>query len=240
MLLSKSLLFDFQYETKSYLSIKVPEDIQSILNDSSLFESGADLTTKEILKRFGDIGKHQAQITGADGASPPAGAVAAANATVAGTGVEGHLPRSRQSRSVAPVVARVDSDLANRPPEPSSVRHIHGNGGGSGSNLNNNNSSTGLGLGIDSVGSGSGTNAPILSNGGLAAQSSTFNSPSPRLTRTPTSQLVERAGGDTTGNVSPITRGGSRAANSPASRVNGSPVHGQYRSPAVGMAAAAR
>lgn len=100
-----------------------------------------------------------------------------------------------------------------------------------------------MGLGIDSLGA-SGTNAPILGNGGvaggLAAQSSSFNTPSPRLTRTPTSQLVDGAGGDAAGNISPITRGGGRAANSPAPGVNGSPVHGQYRSPAVGMAAAAR
>ena len=178
--------------------------------------------------------------------------MAAANATIASNGFDGHMPRSRQSRSVAPVVARVDSDLANRPPEQSSVRHIHGTGGGSSNNLNNNNSITGLGLGIESLGGGGGsgitggTNAPILSNsgaaGGLAAPNSTINTPSPRLARTPTSQLAEGGGGGggATGNISPITRGGSRATKSPAPRVNGSPVHGQYRSPAVGMAAAAR
>lgn len=35
----------------------VPEDLQSILNDSTLFSSSADITTKTILKRYGDIGR---------------------------------------------------------------------------------------------------------------------------------------------------------------------------------------
>lgn len=44
---------------------EVPEDLQSILNDSSLFSGGADLTTKEILKRYGDMaGKSGQQTTG--------------------------------------------------------------------------------------------------------------------------------------------------------------------------------
>ncbi|KAB8356339.1 hypothetical protein FH972_023923 [Carpinus fangiana] len=34
---------------------EVPEDLQSILNDSSLFSGSADITTKEILKRYGDV-----------------------------------------------------------------------------------------------------------------------------------------------------------------------------------------
>lgn len=33
----------------------MPEDLQSILNDSTFFSSNADITTKEILKRYGDI-----------------------------------------------------------------------------------------------------------------------------------------------------------------------------------------
>lgn len=38
--------------------IKVPEDLQSILNDSStVFNGSADITTKEILKRYGDIAR---------------------------------------------------------------------------------------------------------------------------------------------------------------------------------------
>lgn len=38
-------------------SFKVPEDILSILHDSSLFEGNAELTTKDILKRWGEIGR---------------------------------------------------------------------------------------------------------------------------------------------------------------------------------------
>ncbi|KAE9970296.1 hypothetical protein BLS_004972 [Venturia inaequalis] len=36
---------------------EVPEDILSILHDSSLFEGNAELTTKDILKRWGEIGR---------------------------------------------------------------------------------------------------------------------------------------------------------------------------------------
>lgn len=34
---------------------QVPEDLQSILNDNLLFSSSAEITTKEILKRYGDM-----------------------------------------------------------------------------------------------------------------------------------------------------------------------------------------
>lgn len=37
--------------------LQVPEDLALILNDSSLFSSSADITTKEILKRYGDRAK---------------------------------------------------------------------------------------------------------------------------------------------------------------------------------------
>ncbi|KAK6399901.1 Rho-type GTPase activating protein Rga1 [Oleoguttula sp. CCFEE 5521] len=36
---------------------EVPEDLSFILNDSTLFSSSADITTKEILKRYGDRAK---------------------------------------------------------------------------------------------------------------------------------------------------------------------------------------
>lgn len=35
---------------------EIPEDLQSILNDPTLFNNSSDITTKEILKRYGDIG----------------------------------------------------------------------------------------------------------------------------------------------------------------------------------------
>lgn len=36
---------------------EIPEDLQSILNDSSFFKENAEVTTKEILKRYGDIAR---------------------------------------------------------------------------------------------------------------------------------------------------------------------------------------
>ncbi|CAL5867152.1 uncharacterized protein PFLUO_LOCUS1364 [Penicillium psychrofluorescens] len=36
---------------------EIPEDLQSILNDPSLFRENAEVTTKEILKRYGDIAR---------------------------------------------------------------------------------------------------------------------------------------------------------------------------------------
>lgn len=36
---------------------QVPEDLAMILNDSTLFSNSADITTKEILKRYGDRAK---------------------------------------------------------------------------------------------------------------------------------------------------------------------------------------
>lgn len=43
------------YALLIYISHQVPEDVQSILNDSQLFSGSAELTTKEILKRYADI-----------------------------------------------------------------------------------------------------------------------------------------------------------------------------------------
>lgn len=42
---------------------KVPEDLQSILNDTTLFNNTAEITTKEILKRYADIRKRPANLT---------------------------------------------------------------------------------------------------------------------------------------------------------------------------------
>ena len=39
------------------LFLQVPEDLLSILNDPHLFANGADVTTKDILKRYGDISR---------------------------------------------------------------------------------------------------------------------------------------------------------------------------------------
>ncbi|BDD62593.1 hypothetical protein MAP00_007559 [Monascus purpureus] len=36
---------------------EIPEDLQSIINDTGFFKENAEITTKEILKRYGDIGR---------------------------------------------------------------------------------------------------------------------------------------------------------------------------------------
>lgn len=100
--------------------IQVPEDLQSILNDSSLFNQSSEITTKEILKRYGDIGK-----------SP-----GAQRTTVVTNPGSSTPPRTREggngnTRSGAPVVTQVDNDpyQANARQKESSVRHILGPGG---------------------------------------------------------------------------------------------------------------
>ncbi|KAF4635516.1 hypothetical protein G7Y89_g2572 [Cudoniella acicularis] len=89
---------------------EVPEDLQSILSDPSLFNNSSDITTKEILKRYGDIGtnggpRHQVETT--EG-SP--------------------LGRSKDNggRAQAPMVTRVDTDpsQAYAWQKESSVRHV--------------------------------------------------------------------------------------------------------------------
>ncbi|KAI9798842.1 MAG: hypothetical protein M1825_004965 [Sarcosagium campestre] len=91
----------------------VPEDLQSILEDSSLFTNNADLTTKEILKRYGDIARNpgpQRTVVAAD--SPPS--------------------RSRDGRGNVPVATRVDTDPSQETAwrNESSVRHVQGPGTG--------------------------------------------------------------------------------------------------------------
>jgi len=88
----------------------VPEDLQSILNDTSLFTNDSQVTTKEILKRYGDIGtnggpKHQVETS--------------ESSTLVGSKEGGGRP-------LAPVVTRVDSDYnqANAWQKESSVRHV--------------------------------------------------------------------------------------------------------------------
>ncbi|EEH43779.2 uncharacterized protein PADG_00068 [Paracoccidioides brasiliensis Pb18] len=87
---------------------EVPQDLQSILTDSTLFNGSAEITTKEILKRYGDIGKI---------ATPQR-----APTTVAATPV-----RTGSGRAVNPPVAtRIDKDpsQANAWQMQSSVRHV--------------------------------------------------------------------------------------------------------------------
>lgn len=103
----------------------MPEDLQSILGDPTLFTNPSDITTKEILKRYGDIGttggpRHQVEMS--DAASPGG--------------------RSRESgRALAPVVTQVDTDpsQAYAWQKESSVRHVHENSAAVGGSLSNQN-----------------------------------------------------------------------------------------------------
>ncbi|KAK3724854.1 Rho-type GTPase activating protein Rga1 [Vermiconidia calcicola] len=98
---------------------EVPEDLATILNDSSLFSNNAEITTKEILKRYGDRAKTPtvSNDNRTDASSP-----VASHATFAGN---------------ANAAQRVDTDpnMANAWQNESSVRHVgsdmaSGQGGG--------------------------------------------------------------------------------------------------------------
>ncbi|TVY87304.1 Rho-type GTPase-activating protein, partial [Lachnellula willkommii] len=87
---------------------EVPEDLLSILGDPTLFNNTSDITTKEILKRYGDIGQNggaRHQVETVEG-SPPS--------------------KDDGRRPVAPVLTRVDTDPSqtNAWQKESSVRHI--------------------------------------------------------------------------------------------------------------------
>ncbi|KZF23742.1 RhoGAP-domain-containing protein [Xylona heveae TC161] len=88
---------------------EVPEDLQSILNDTALFNGSADITTKEILKRYGDVGRAGRQIPIVEEVTPP---------------------RSKEGRTAAPTFARVDTDPSqvHAWQKESSVRHVTGPG----------------------------------------------------------------------------------------------------------------
>lgn len=86
----------------------MPEDLLSILSDSNLFASGADVTTKDILKRYGDIAS-----------KVPQGGPAAATSP----------PRSRDGRNpTTPIFHRVDTDPSQAVAwqREASVRHVPG------------------------------------------------------------------------------------------------------------------
>ncbi|KAF6220252.1 hypothetical protein HO133_003384 [Letharia lupina] len=96
---------------------EVPEDLQSILNDSSLFNNSSDITTKEILKRYGDIGRspaHRPIITEQAAESPPS------------RSKDNNTPNN--AKPAAPVITHVDTDPYQTPawPKESSVRHVQG------------------------------------------------------------------------------------------------------------------
>jgi len=69
---------------------QIPEDLQYILADTSFFKDNPEITTKDILKRYGDLGRGSVAQKLASSGDPP--------------------PRATTSRGNAAVAARVDSD----------------------------------------------------------------------------------------------------------------------------------
>ncbi|TAQ86105.1 hypothetical protein B7494_g5580 [Chlorociboria aeruginascens] len=102
---------------------EIPEDLRSILSDPTLFNNSSDITTKEILKRYGDIGsgdgpKHQVE-------------------TVEASSVKDNNGRG----ALAPMVTRVDADpsQAYAWQKESSVRHVQDPNYPHGGGINNQN-----------------------------------------------------------------------------------------------------
>nr|POF12942.1 rho-type gtpase-activating protein 1 [Quercus suber] len=90
----------------SFMGIEaVPEDLALILNDSTLFSKEADITTKEILKRYGERAK-----------AP----------TVNNAHASGAANASNGTTSPTPIATRVDTDphMQNAWQNESSVRHV--------------------------------------------------------------------------------------------------------------------
>ena len=91
----------------------MPEDLQSILTDSNLHNAPGELTTKEILTRYRDIGK---------------GNYGNVQRTVQAADAPAQSPMSAGgSRPSGPVATRVDADQyqANAWQKQSSVRQVH-------------------------------------------------------------------------------------------------------------------
>ena len=101
----------------------MPEDLQSILNDTSLSNKDSEITTKEILKRYGERSStpaHYPVITDAE-KSPLNQQGGIANSTANGT----------RLRVAAPVITHIDSSDSNHAhtwPKESSVRHVQAPG----------------------------------------------------------------------------------------------------------------
>ena len=107
---------------------EVPEDIQSVLSDTDIFNNMPEVTTKEILKRYGDIAKtpDRRQVT----------------VKVEATDVPIRSPDANGSNSKpgAPAIKRIDTDpnQAQAWQQESSVRHVHQNGAPSYPSANHN------------------------------------------------------------------------------------------------------
>ncbi|EKD20998.1 uncharacterized protein L3040_004617 [Drepanopeziza brunnea f. sp. 'multigermtubi'] len=88
---------------------EVPEDLLSILSDQTLFNNPGDITTKEILKRYGDLGANGGPRHTVETQSSPLGTT-----------------KDGGGRALAPVVHRVEaeSSQAHAYQKESSARHV--------------------------------------------------------------------------------------------------------------------
>ncbi|GAB7364097.1 hypothetical protein MBLNU230_g4649t1 [Neophaeotheca triangularis] len=152
---------------------EVPEDLQLILNDSHLFSSSADITTKEILKRYGDRAKAPVVNSPPPALqSPPTTTTNQTPTTTAspgpsgnGIGVDATPPKSREGAHAT----RVDRDpsQASAWRNESSVRHVAGGGGNLGDGSRGGDGG-GTGSGVESGGEG-GASGGLERNRGVRA-----------------------------------------------------------------------
>ena len=92
---------------------QVPEDLALILNDSSLFSNSAEITAKEILRRYGDRAKAPVVTVKSDTYGSASSPVSQTSHPYSG-------------RDPIPVAQRIDTDpnMANAWQNESSVRHV--------------------------------------------------------------------------------------------------------------------
>ena len=98
---------------------EVPEDIQSVLTDTELFNNMPEVTTKEILKRYGEIAK-----------TPDRHNVTTVKPEVADMPGRNQGSNGSKSRADAPAITRVDTDpnQTHAWQKEASVRHVQQNG----------------------------------------------------------------------------------------------------------------
>ena len=102
---------------------QVPEDIQSVLSDTELFNNMPEITTKEILKRYGDLAKTPDRQYG----------VKPETADAPIRSPDGPGQPGAGGRPGVPVATRIETDNATQASawqKESSVRHVQQNGAG--------------------------------------------------------------------------------------------------------------
>ncbi|KAI2138569.1 Rho-type GTPase activating protein Rga1 [Ophidiomyces ophidiicola] len=110
---------------------EVPHDLQSILNDTSLFNRDAEITTKEILKRYAEISKIptlQRAPTGIDSAPARSGSNRGSNTPVA-TRIDGDPSQAtawQMQSSVRHVQPQQANDGSELRPQPQPIRSDSG------------------------------------------------------------------------------------------------------------------